>query len=307
MPMAKLFVDPTLVGAASPYYTMFPVEPTPSASAASWIQTDAKHVRLKNQTLSELLKLIADNATAGGNALIVCHGNDRGLHFYVGDTSHDVFLETDALSAIRKNLEGKETDANTEQILMLKPGFLKGLKALILKVQALALDRIDVRSCNTGHNKDGSMSALQVFFNCNTFCAPKLFDSFGPVNYGRINNDPGFWQKWLKEHRNVTIKGTPPDRFALSKIFTGRNIQADALAESKKAITDWAAYYLPPSPVFTADKQLYYHGLTDLKGRFVFAGEADFRAQLVEAYRGKEPSRTVDVKKTGLPRPDQLP
>jgi hypothetical protein len=299
--MAKLFVDPTLVAVASPYYSTFPLEPTPSGSAASWLQTDAKHVRLKGQTLSELLELIANNAAKGGNALIVCHGNDRGLHFYVGDTSHDVFLETDALTEIRKNLDGKSTDANTEKILMLKPGFLKGLKALILKVQALALDRVDVRSCNTGKNTDGSMNALQAFFNCNTFCAPKLFDSFGPINYGRIVNDPAFWQKWLKQHPSATVKGTPPDRFALSKIFTGRNIQADALAESKKAITDWASYYLPPSPVFTADKPLYYHGLTDLKGRFVFAGEADFQAQLVEAYRGKGPSGT------GLPRPGETP
>jgi len=305
MPTAKLFVDPTLAAAASPYYTLFPVEPTPSGSAASWLQTDAKHLRLKTQTLSELLKLIADNAAKGGNALIVCHGNDRGLHFYVGDTSRDIFLETEALSAIRQNLEGKETDANTEKILMLKAGSLKDLKALILKVQALALDRIDVRSCNTGKSAV-AMSQLQVFFNCNTFCAPKLLDSFGEINYGRINNDPNFWQKWLKEHQNVTIKGTPPDRFALSKNFKG-GLKPEALAESKKAITDWAAYYLPPSIVFNADSQLRYHGLTDLKNRLVFAGEADFRTQLVEAYKGKEPSRTVDVKTTELPRPDQLP
>jgi hypothetical protein len=288
MPTAKLFLDPTLANAASPYYNLFPVEPTPSDSAASWLQTDAKHIRLKSQTLSELLKLIADNAAAGSNVLIVCHGNNRGLRFYVGDTSRDIFLETDALRAIRQNLEGRETDANTEQILMLKPGVLKDLKALIRKVQALGLDRVDVRSCDTGKSAD-TLSRLQVFFNCNTFCAPKLLDSFGEINYGRIINDQNFWQKWIKEHRNVTIKGTPPDRFALSAGFAGPRLKPEALAESKKAITDWAAHYLPPSNVFTAASQLRYHGLTDAKSRLIFAGEAAFRAELAEAYRGKEP------------------
>ena len=148
-----------------------------------------------------------------------------------------------------------------------------------------------------------SSSSLE---NCNTFCAPKLLDSFGEISYGRVNNDPGFWQKWLKAHKNVTIKGVPPDRFALSRNFTG-GIKPEALAESKKAITDWAAYYLPPSNVFSADNPLRYHGLTDLKNRLVFAGEADFRTHLAEAYRGKEPSRKLDVNKMELPTRDQLP
>jgi hypothetical protein len=298
MPTAKLYLDPTLAAFAGPYYTLFPIEPTPSA--ANWIQTDGTHVRLGSQTLSELLNHLAASATKGGNALIVCHGNNRGLHFHVGDTSRDVFLETEALAAIQKNLEGKETDANTDQILKLTPGFFKNLKALILKVQSLALDRIDVRSCDTGKN-NVVMSQLQVFFNCNTICAPKLLDSFGEINYGRINNDPNVWQKWLRDHRNPRYWGTPPDRFALALDFT-RGAKLEALAESNKAVTDWVASHLPPSAIFTPGRQLRYHGLTNLT-RMVFAGEAEFRAQLVEAYRGKEPWRATGQ----LPSPGQAP
>lgn len=300
MPTAKLYLDPTIAAFAGPYYTLFPVEPTPSGSAADWIQTDAKHVRLSAQTLSELLKSLASTATQGGNVLIVCHGTNRGLHFHVGDTSQEVFLETEPLTAIQQNLEGKVTDDNTEKILKLKPGFYKNLKALILKVQSLALNRIDVRACDTGKNSI-AMSQLQVFFNCNTFCAPKLLDSFGEINYGRNGTDPNVWKTWLRDHRNHKYWGTPPDRFALSLDFS-RTVKLDALAESTKAITDWVASHLPPSTVFTSGSQLRYHGLTNLKS-MVFAGEAEFRAQLVEADRGKEPWRATGQ----LPRPGQAP
>jgi len=303
MPTAKVILDPTLASAAGPYYTLFPLEPT--ASTSDWIQADSKHLRPKTQTLKEWLSLIADNATSGGNILMVGHGNDRGLHLYVGDTANAVFLEAEILDAIRFNLEGTRTDASAQETLKMKAGPFSELKALVRKVQALALDRVDVRACNTGQ-KAVPMSQLQVFFNCNTFCAPKLLDSFGEIKYGRINKDPGFWQEWLKKHKNVTIKGVSPDRFALSRDFTG-GVNPQALAESKKAITDWADYYLPPSSVFTGDNQLLYHGLTDLKSSLIFAGEAGFRTQLAEAYKGKEPSRKLDATKSPLPSPDQLP
>jgi len=304
MPSAKVIIDPTLASAAGPYYTLFPVEPTRSASPSDWIQTDAKQARPKTQTLNEWLKLIADNATSGGNLLMVGHGNDRGLHLYVGDTANGIFLEAEILDAIRFNMEGKRTDDSAQDTLKMKPAQFKELKALVSKVQALGLDRIDARACNTGQNAV-TMSQLQVFFNCNTFCAPKLLDSFGEINYGRINSDPGYWTQWLKDHKNITIKGVPPDRFALSQNFSG-GVKPEALAESKKAITDWADAYLPPSSVFTADSPLRYHGLTNLK-TLIFAGEAGFRAQLAEAYKGKEPSRKVDVKNAPVLSPDEMP
>ena len=45
---------------------------------------------------------------------------------------------------------GNETDDNTAQILKMKPDAWAKLKALIVKVQALGLNRVDARACNIG-------------------------------------------------------------------------------------------------------------------------------------------------------------
>src|SRR5882762_3212981 len=44
MPNAKFFIDPTLAGAAGPYYNLFPVEPTSSATSSDWLKPDGKLV-----------------------------------------------------------------------------------------------------------------------------------------------------------------------------------------------------------------------------------------------------------------------
>src|SRR4249920_2807327 len=139
MPSAKFFIDPTLASAAGPYYTLYPVEPTPSASSADWIKPDGKPAQPKSQNLDEWLAAIAAGASAGGNIVLVSHGNKMGLKLYIGDKGQDVHLEREAPDAIRRNQAGTETDANTAQILKMKPADWAKLKAQIEKVQALGL------------------------------------------------------------------------------------------------------------------------------------------------------------------------
>jgi hypothetical protein len=292
MPNAKFFIDPTLAGAAGPYYTLFPVEPTPSASSSDWLKPDGKPAQPKSQNLDEWLTAIAGGASAGGNVVLVCHGNTRGLKLFIGDKKEDVHLEREAADAIRRNQAGNETDENTAQILKMKPDAWAKLKAQIVKVQALGLNRVDARACNIGQDAD-SMSAMQQFFNCSTFCSPKILDSFGPINYGKFVTDPATFDKWVRDHAGADVSGASPNRFGFFQNLS-KGVGSEAMAESAKGVKAWADSKMPAGGNFTGNNQLFYHALTDLK-TFVFAGEQGFRDQLVEATKGNVPSRKIDI------------
>ena len=292
MPSAKFFIDPTLASAAGPYYTLYPVEPTPSASSADWIKPDGKPAQQKSQNLDEWLAAIAAGASAGGNIVLVSHGNKLGLKLYIGDKGQDVHLEREAADAIRRNQEGTETDANMALILKMKPDAWAKLKALIAKVQALGLNRVDARACNIGQDAV-SMSAMQQFFNCSTFCSPKILDSFGSINYGQFVKDPNTFDKWVKDHPGAVVSGSAGDRFGFSQNLS-KGVASEAAAESAKGVKAWADSKMPAGGNFTGNNQLFYHALTDLK-IFAFAGEQGFRDQLVEATKGNVPSRKIDL------------
>ena len=297
MPNAKFFIDPTLASAAGPYYTLFPVEPTPSATSADWLKPDGKLAFPKSQNLDEWLTAIAGGASAGGNIVLVSHGNKLGLKLYIGDQKQDVHLEREAADAIRRNQSNNETDDNTAQILKMKPADWAKLKALIVKVQALGLNRVDARACNIGQDAD-SMSAMQQFFNCSTFCSPKILDSFGAINYGKFVTDPNTFDKWVKDHPGAVVSGSAPNRFGFSQTLS-KGVASEAIAESAKGVKAWADSKMPAGGNFTGNNQLFYHALTDLK-IFAFAGEQGFRDQLVEATKGNVPSRKIDINNAPL-------
>lgn len=291
MPQTTLFLDPTIALAAGLYYTLFPVEPTPSTSA-DWLKVQGHANRPRTQHLTEWLSLIAKSASAGQNILLVSHGNTAGLKLYIGDEKHDVHLEVPALEAIRRNREGKDgySDEETAKILKLQAHEYRALKQLVDKVQALKLDRVDARACNTGDNKF-ALSELQQFFNCNTFCAPKMFDLFGEMRVGKFATDPATFDAWVKAHSGAQVIGAPKNRFAwrFQTLTT-----PEAIAESADAVVAWAKAKLPTGGTFNGKTVLYYHALTG-GSSVVFAGETAFSAQLAEARRGQVPSRRIDL------------
>jgi len=292
MPNAKFFIDPTLAGAAGPYYNLFPVEPTSSATSSDWLKPDGKLVFPKSQNLDEWLAAIAGGASSGGNVVLVGHGNSRGLKLYIGDKQQDVHLEREAADAIRLNQTGTASDEDTAQILKMKADAYGKLKGQIKKVQALGLNRVDARACNIGQDAD-AMSAMQQFFNCSTFCAPKILDSFGAIVYGKFVTDPATFDKWVKDHAGAEVAGASPNRFGFYQNLS-KGVASEAIAESAKGVKAWADSKMPAGGNFTGSNQLFYHALTDLK-KFVFAGEPGFRDQLVEATKGNVPSRKIDI------------
>ncbi len=288
------FVDPKAHPTAPQFYKIFPNEPIPGNDQAAVMVS--KVVTFK-ESVEALLQQIVANASSGGNVLIVGHGTNAGLLLNIGDPRHRVFLETDFLSGIRQNLEGKAADDETARLLKIDKMAWGKLKGLIQKVQSLGLDRVDLRSCNIGKN-DVTLSKLQVFFGCNTACAPSIYDGFGIINFGGFTSDSGVWQAWLKKHPGASMKGAgPPDRCAIMAQYTP-HFQVDGLADSKEAVQSWVKAHLPPGSYSAGP--VYFHAFTDLADQPVFAGDPGFRAKLVEAYKGKEPSRTIDVRKMQL-------
>jgi len=110
-----------------------------------------------------------------------------------------------------------------------------------------------------------------------------------------------------QETQNVTIKGVSarpasPCRGTSPAASTRRRWQ-----RSKKAITDWAGYYLPPSSVFTGDNQLLYHGLTDSEEQPDLRRRSGLPHAAGEAYKGRSRRGKLDATKSPLAVPDQLP
>lgn len=288
------FIDASAHPTAIPFYNLFPNEPIPPEKVAGTVNV-AKLVKLKDANLLTLLDAIGDKVKKGGNVLIVMHGTKEGLNATIssqgkGKTKKVVHLELAALDAIRRNTEETEDDATTAKTLMLDAAGWKKLKAQIERVQKLELDRVDLRACNIGQN-EFAMSALQQFFNCNTLCAPVLYDSFGPIPAAKVTQDAATWQKWQQDHPDATIEGTSPNRFGLDYKIN-QKVMLDALAESEQAIKDWVKTHLPAGTY--SKGPLFYHAITDLKV-LTFSGDPGFRDKLAEAYRGKVPSRKIDL------------
>jgi len=148
------------------------------------------------------------------------HGNDRGLHLYVGDTANAVFLEAEIWMPSRFNLEGTRTDASAQETLKMKAGPFSELKALVRKVQALALDRVDVPRLQyrtKGRADEPAAGLLQLQYLLRAQAARQLRRDQVRAHQQRSGLLAGVAQ----ETKNVTIKGVSPDRFALSRDFTG--------------------------------------------------------------------------------------
>jgi hypothetical protein len=300
MPSTTLFIDPTRKGSVDPYYILFPTEPTPSDHSADWLTVGTPHVALDNQNLEGLLDAILHNVKRGGNVLFVGHGFSAGFGLNIGDPKNDQFADFPAFESIRRNQQGKQSDADTAKSLQLSADAYKKFKLQIESVQKLALNRVDARACYMGAN-DALMSDVQVIFGCDIFCAPKKLDAFGNVPF-HVAKDKAEFEKsrtiFLKESSDAIEAGTSPDRLVLAfKDFNDDGVRAKGLAESKKAVTDWTGKHLPsPGAIFNGSQQLFIHGIMSVNDKSLFfAGDPEFRKLLFEAKKGHEPSRKIDI------------
>lgn len=287
--MALALINTAAHPAAIPYFTRYPLEPIPNKKFVTvdkfgelrdTVVVKGKETASQLTNLTTLLKAILDKATARGDVVIVMHGNDEGLFIRIAS---GIGFNVAAMRALTMGLEGRTEDEETHKLLKLTPAAWTSLKAQLLKVQALELNRVDLRACVVGKEPD-VMWYLQKVFNCAVCCAPKAYDFYGMMNLGDPTKDPKVWEKWLAAHPGANIQKFPADRFAFHHTISDNSIKVNAMADSQVAATGWVTRNLP-SGNYTSGT-IWFHGLTDKKSPLIFAGDPRYRDFLVEAMKG---------------------
>lgn len=283
------FIDTSAHPTADNFYRSFPNEPIPPEKPARFVTVE-KIVALPKMSLEALLEKITANVKKSGSVLTVSHGTDAAMLISIGPPKNNVKLGYDVLDLLERNRDGKESDRQTAERLKLKASGFAALKQAIEGIHKLELKRVDMRACRIGSN-EFTMNRFRKFFNCQTLSAPILYDTFGPIPFGKIDSSQSTWSGWLQKHKKATVYGRSPNRFALDYII-GSKVMLSALAESRKAVDDWVAAHLPEGNYTKGP--LHYHGVTD-KSSIVFSGEPAFRANLAQAEKGQEPSMKIDL------------
>ena len=287
--MAIALINTAAHPAAVPYFTQYPLEPIPDKKFVIIEKIDALVDKVKVQghetvslltNLTTLLTAILGKAKKGGDVVIVMHGNDAGLFIKIAS---GIGFNVAAMRALVMGLEGRTEDEVTHKLLKLSPNDWTSLKAQLLRMQALELNRVDLRACVVGKDAD-VMYYLQKVFNCAVCCAPKLYDFYGLMDLGVPTKDPKVWEKWSASHQGANVQSFPSGRFAYQHTINENSIKVEAMTDSQEAATEWVSRNLPNGNYKRGP--IYFHGLTDKKSPLIFAGDPRYRDYLVEAAKG---------------------
>jgi hypothetical protein len=295
--MAVALINPAVHPAAFPYFTRHPLEPIPNNKFVTvetirelrdTVKTKGQITLLQLTNLTTLLRAILGNAEAGGDLVVVMHGNEMGLFVRIAS---GVGFNVAAMRPLVSALEGRADDDTTHKLLKLTLNDWMSLKAQLLRMQALELNRVDFRACVVGKDPD-VMYYLQKIFNCAVCCAPKAHDFYGLMGLGTPTNDPRVWERWLASHPGANVQTFPSGRFAHHHTISDNSIRLDAMTDSQEAAAAWVTRNLPSGHYRGGD--IWFHGLTDKKSPLIFAGDPRYRDHLVEAVKGA-PMPKVDV------------
>jgi hypothetical protein len=306
------FVHTSTHPMAMPFYRQFPLDPIPLPGPG--YLTVSQVVPLADKKIETLLQAIIDaKVPKGGAILLVTHGIDQGIDFSLGK-GRGMTLHVPALLHLRENVEGRLSDEETAKKLLmvdnktLKPqvAWLDELKALMAKVQALNLSRVDLRACEVGKSRD-TLKRLQWFFNAELCCAPDAHDTYGPLPSPIPTQNEKAWREFLTKYPKAVTAEAGSERYAFGyKVKSRLQVEVAAIATSPKAVDVWARQYLPPKTT-TTNVAIAYHGLTPDLINITFAGEAGYRDHLVQVTDGKGPTIVVTDTNEGLPRPGRTP
>ncbi len=283
---------------AAPFYNLFPQEPIPGGPNA--FVTITKVVELPDNRVLTLLAAIRQHVTEKGSSIIVVsHGTEEGISLTLGrERGSGPPLDARRLIHLRANLLGQKDDIETANLMELgtyaaarNPGGVADLVALkeaLAPVRALKLARVDLRACVTGRRLN-TLKMLQFFFDADLCCAPRDWDTFGPVPFADITTNPASWRKFKEAHPNAMTVGTGAERFALDyKVMADEyKVMLAAIASSQAAIDTWVKNHLPPNNRYKGGS-LFYHGLTPDQKTIIFAGEGTYRDHLAAVTDGRD-------------------
>lgn len=268
--MAVLICDNKGQPYAKPYYELFKTEPVSAGVSI----TIGKIVPLDAWHLPALLSAIQKNCTQDKDLLIAGHGTSQGLSIPLVAGKKKTAAQFSQLAV----LMGKDTIENKAKICKITAAEVKQILALGATVMKLGLGRVEFRACNMGDSAV-TLAAYKDFLGAGTVGAPDMLDFFGSIAPGKPNNDPKFWDKWVKEHPGARIYKMPSGRVALYRLLRG-----SYLIESESAMKEWIKTYLPATAGQVGIQEFPVHALVN--SQFIFPNESSFVSHIKHYSKG---------------------
>jgi hypothetical protein len=116
---------------------------------------------------------------------------------------------------------------------------LGDLVALIGRVQARGLGKVDFRGCDLG-KKEKVLERFRRFFGARKLRAPEVTSFFGTLDFGTHLNAGAV----RKLAQNGTTYGEAPNQVAIEIKYAGYSASLKGAAESKAAAVDWVANHI---------------------------------------------------------------
>jgi hypothetical protein len=268
------FIDTKAHPSADNYFAMFPNEPVLDTGS---INIGAIR-KLPKMTVTDLLQSIENHARNSADILIVCHGTDMGPSLPLSPRNQEVYLQQNALNALRKYGDGRSTLSNAASLMMMSEAAFTRFWQAVQDVRALALNRVEFRSCTVGANND-TLNLLRWFFGSRILGAPKNLDTYGWIDPGRPTGNATTWTNWLDKFKNAKQFGSPPNRFAIHlEIDSG--VKLNAISESSQAVKDWIKTHLPTGGTYRSGKFPVHGVINNEVTDIIWAGEPGYRGYL---------------------------
>lgn len=272
------FIDSSAHPSAEGFYTAFPDEPVVPTGTVKV----ATIVSVPDMTVLSLLRAIA--AQKRKNILIVCHGNSTSPLIPLVEGS-DIRLRAFNADLLVSWVNGEQTEASMERFIKPEGAWTKwsdlreqgAFTRLLKAVRKLKLERVELRSCNTGSN-ESSMKSLREFFNCARLSAPTILDGYAPIDFGRATKSKATWNAFRKKHRvRIEQNGYAVASRVNFKAFT---MALFALAESTAAMQRFADDQILGSGGQNLGASFITHALVARRAAPIFTANPDYRTKL---------------------------
>ena len=266
---------------AEPYYKTFPYEPVLPTGR----MRVASIVEVPDMTVLSLLKAILDQDRE--NVLIVCHGTSAKLSLPLSEST-EIELRGFNAELLADWAEGRQGEAIMKKFI--KPagawekwtstGKLTEQQQLMARIKAVRrrnLDRVELRSCNTGSNEK-TLDGLLRFFKCRLLTAPTILDGFAQIDFGTPTTRKETWGDFRRQHRlridenGYAIAG----RVNISAL----RLRFFALARSASAIQRFADDHILGAKGKTLGSQFPGHALVGGGSVPIFTADSAYRTHL---------------------------
>ncbi|MHC4212583.1 MAG: hypothetical protein ACYSWP_04320 [Planctomycetota bacterium] len=273
--MAIVIYDSKGQPLAKPYYDTFKIEPYEHGKSL----TVKKVTPVKKWNFTKLLSVIISQGKKDKDLIIVGHGIAQGLSIPLAAGKKLTAAQVQQLNILSSNQSIKD---KASRCLISKPE-VKTILMLRAQVIKLKLQRIEFRACNMG-KIPMVLKAYKTFLGAGTVGAPDLFDCFGPLPFDTPTKDPKTWKKMMQLFPKPQEFSMPGGKVAIHHTRRGSKMDLKCLAETTKAVKEWAKAYLPATKAQINTQSIPFHAL--LGNRLIFPNENGFVGHIIHYSKG---------------------